>query len=239
MTWSLLTPADTDQVREGDDEIRDTLQYIEDALSSHGYFPGVTTDPVYHYRPDIGDTASRPTNGEGGFYFDTDTQELLRDNGSSWDVVTTNFEAATKTIFYQLTAPLGWVIHESTYNNRMIYVNSAGSPATLAGNWSDESDALTSSGGSHYHIFGEFYASGFDRGFELYHDQGSSTNYTRFYVDDSSCAAAGDASRWTSGTSGVSNGDKINSSTDGSHTHDMYHRENEHEYSKVVLAEKS
>lgn len=92
MNWDKTTPAGSGALSQGDDEIRDMKEELENALQANttegveSIFPGSDpTNPVFRYRGLKGTTAARPTSGQYGLYFDTDRQVLQRDNGTSWE----------------------------------------------------------------------------------------------------------------------------------------------------------
>lgn len=92
MTWDASSPAGSDFIRLGDDEIRELKTDLATALTEEGVFPGAdASDPVFRWKPRRGNTASRPApdaSNPGTLYLNTDTQSVQRDNGSSWDDVT-------------------------------------------------------------------------------------------------------------------------------------------------------
>lgn len=115
MVWDKTKPAGTDAASQGDDIIRELKTDLEGAFRGQdtdgveAKFPGSDTSaPVYRYRGLKGSTASRPTAGEYGLYFDTTRNSLQRDNGSSWDDIGTLIPAGSVMVFYQASAPVGW-----------------------------------------------------------------------------------------------------------------------------------
>ncbi|RLI83631.1 hypothetical protein DRP04_00970 [Archaeoglobales archaeon] len=95
-TWNKNTPTGNDPVRLGDDEIRNMKDYLEDALSREHTFPGTYGDDAGKHLPgrvgvlfvgtttEINNLSSPP---EGAIALDTDTGELKRYDGSSWQVI--------------------------------------------------------------------------------------------------------------------------------------------------------
>lgn len=93
--WDTTTPAGSANISEGDDRIREMKVAIQEALKANdatlgdeGVFPVDVNSPKYRYRGLKGTTAQRPTAGNYGFYYNTTTGTLQRDNGSTWDDIT-------------------------------------------------------------------------------------------------------------------------------------------------------
>lgn len=127
-TWNTSTPAGSDLLSQGDDNIRGFKTAIQEALRAgmvagdniegvEAIFPGASpsTAPVYRYRGLKGSTVERPTAGQYGLFFDTTRNVLQRDNGTSWDDIGGSFPSGTSTVFCQASAPVGWT--KSTSNN--------------------------------------------------------------------------------------------------------------------------
>ena len=134
MAWDVAVPASGDSISSGDDVIRELKTDLQTALQAHGQFPINASSPKYQYTGDRGATGSLPTNGEGGIYFDTDTNEILRDNGSSWDQVGVNFDSGTAMVFYQASAPTGWTkaVSQNDKFLRVVSGTGGGSGGTTA-----------------------------------------------------------------------------------------------------------
>lgn len=236
MTWDVSVPAGSDNVRDGDDVIRTFKTDVQTALQSQGNFPIDTSAPKFRYTGGKGNTASRPTNSEGGLYFDTDKNDLLRDNNSSWDRVAISFPSGTKAIFWQGSAPTGWTKDTSALDR--FIVNKSGSGGTTGGSWAGTS----TSNGAHTHTVAKYYTSGSDEGVYFYTGTYNSSNYLLYYVDGGDIATYSSgfkyesASATTSGT--ISNGEDFNSSSTGAHTHTFDHTQSEHSFRSVMIAEK-
>jgi hypothetical protein len=137
--FDVASPLDSDLIRQGDDEIRQLKQALQDALRGgdaegvEAVFPGASpsTDPVFHYRGLKGSTVERPTAGQYGLYFDTTRQVLQRDNGTTWDDIGASFVAGTKTVFYQATAPVGWTAE--AINDKFLRVVTSGTTGGSTG----------------------------------------------------------------------------------------------------------
>ena len=112
MSWDIGVPSGTDQIRNGDDVIRELKVDIQTALKTEGIFPGPTpATPIYHNTPLRGTTGGRPasaTSLTGRLYINTTTNAIERDNGTSFDPVATLIPVGTKMAFFQATAPVGW-----------------------------------------------------------------------------------------------------------------------------------
>lgn len=110
-------------------------------------FPGnnPTTDPIFRYRCKSGNSASIPSPGNGGLYFDTDKNTLRRDNGTSWDYISTNLPSGTKMGFYGTTAPAGWTA--VAINDKFLRVVSSGLSGGSTGGTMAASTSL-----SHTHV---------------------------------------------------------------------------------------
>lgn len=150
MTWNAAVPAGTDNIRDGDNAIRELKTDLATALSAYGHFPINVSAPKFQYKGQSGATGSRPTNGEGGIYFDTTTATIVRDNGSSWDQVGINFASGTALCFYQASAPTGWT-KQTIQNDKFLRVVS-GTGGGTGGSWVLASEAShTHSGPNHIH----------------------------------------------------------------------------------------
>jgi len=236
MTWNVATPAGSDSVRNGDDVIRQFKQDVETALQSSGNFPIDANNPQYEYVPGKGDTASRPTNSEGGLYFDTDENALIRDNNVGWNRVAISFPSGTKAVFWQGTAPTGWTKDVSILNRFLVNDSSQG--GTTGGSWAGTS----SSDGAHVHGVAKYYVSGSNVGVTFYTDTFGGSNFFRFrriFNDLASYSSGFINQSGASATSGtIANGENFNSSSEAAHTHDFTHTANEHAFKSVMIAEK-
>jgi len=94
MTWDTTTPAGSDLLSQGDDKIRELKTDLQTALKANdatlgdeGIFPVSVSTPQYRYRGLKGTTAQRPTAGNYGYYWNTTTGTLQRDNGTTWEDV--------------------------------------------------------------------------------------------------------------------------------------------------------
>jgi hypothetical protein len=240
MTWDVTTPSGADDVRQGDDYLRELKTDLQTALTSHGRFPVAAGSPEFHYLGDRGATASRPTNGEGGLYSDTDTNEFLRDNGTTWDLIGVNIATGIKAVFYQAAAPTGWTV-VSSLNDRLLYVNGAG--GSTGGAWNDI-DVGAPSVGNHRHNVCEAVvsASGFRVAVKMYADTyGSGDAFTigdDLTVDVTTIAGPQSYGACTS-TGSISNGDNLRSSNPNSgwttHDHTGTHDSSKHAYNKVII----
>lgn len=87
MVWDATSPAGTDFISSGDEEIRELKTDITTALTTEGSFPGSdTANPKFRWTPPRGNTASRPASPvTGQLYLNTETVALERYNGASWD----------------------------------------------------------------------------------------------------------------------------------------------------------
>ena len=148
MTWNAAVPAGTDNIRDGDNVIRELKTDIATALSAYGRFPISAGAPKFQYLGEMGATGSRPTNGEGGIYFDTTINAIMRDNGVTWDRVGINFAATTALPFYQVSAPLGWT-KSVAENDKFFRVVSGSSGGSSGGTFTNFNHTHT--GPSHTH----------------------------------------------------------------------------------------
>lgn len=138
--WDKTTPLGSEAISSGDDRIREMKVAIEEALQAgategdEAIFPGdaASTAPVFRYRGLKGTTAARPAAGQYGLYFNTTTNEVQRDNGTSWDDVGTHIPAGTVMVFYQETAPTGWT-KVATVNDKALRVVSGSTGGTTGG----------------------------------------------------------------------------------------------------------
>ena len=115
MAWDKSVPNAGSALQLGDDSIREFKTQTELALRSQAnegvesIFPGSDiANPVYRYRGLKGGDSARPDPGDYGLYFNTTSQEVQRDNGTSFDRVGVNFETGVRMIFAQASAPSGW-----------------------------------------------------------------------------------------------------------------------------------
>lgn len=110
------SPIGSDNRGQGAAVIRELKLAIQSSLRGAGsegieaIFPGASpsTSPVFRYRGKKGNSAGTPTVGNGGLYFDAEKNSLRRDNGTSWDNVSSNIPSGTNMSFYQVTSPVGW-----------------------------------------------------------------------------------------------------------------------------------
>ena len=239
MAWDKTKPSGSDDIRQGDNVIRDHKAALETAFTSSGHFPINAASPKYQYVPETGTTANRPTNGEGGFYYDTETEELLRDNGTSWDAIGCNFATGTYAVFYQAAAPTGWTIHAShaSLDDRLFRGENTSS-GTTGGSWSASSSSTSA---SHTHNLCTFYrnASTFDDAIKIWVDTYGSGDYILFGEHDSltkstSGGSGRESATWAS--SGISNGDVgISSSQAWSHSHTVSHALSDHAIARAIV----
>lgn len=68
-----------------------------------------------------GITGARPVVGTTGFYFNTTTNTLQRDNGATWDDVSTIIPVGTKMVFFQAAVPVGWS-QDTSQNDKALRV---------------------------------------------------------------------------------------------------------------------
>lgn len=85
--WDTATPAGTDLISLGDDNIREMKAAIEEALSTEAIFPGSapSTAPVFKWTGKRGNTAGRPASpSTGEIYFNTQLFQMEYYDGASW-----------------------------------------------------------------------------------------------------------------------------------------------------------
>lgn len=161
MVWDVNTPAGTESISNGDDRIRELKSDLQTGLVANdttlgdaASFPGADpANPLYHYRGLRGTTAERPAPGDYGLYFDTDTNTMYRDNGTTWDQITlsgSTFPTGTKMLFYNNAAPPGWTT-DAAIDDKFVRItdDDAGEGATTGGTWDDL--AHTHTAPSHNH----------------------------------------------------------------------------------------
>lgn len=157
--WNAATPAGSDNVRDGDDRIRELKVAIAEALTANdatlgdaGVFPGAAplTAPLYHYRGLRGTSAqiAALTASSAGLAFDTDKSAMYSYAGGSWNAVGYVFPANTQIPFYQAAAPTGWVEISSAFSD---YVLNAKTIATGLGGSKGGSWNAVASEASHTH----------------------------------------------------------------------------------------
>lgn len=141
--WDTTTPAGSDQIKDGDDRIRELKVAIQEALKSTdatlgdaAVFPGSapSTTPTHAYRGHRGTTAQRTalSANVSGICFDTDKSAVYSYAGGAWNAVGYLFPATTKSLFYQSSAPTGWT-RDTSANDKFIRVVSAGTPGSTGG----------------------------------------------------------------------------------------------------------
>jgi hypothetical protein len=233
MAWDKTFPAGTEDLRQGDDHIRAMNLELETALTAYGYFPITSATPKFHYYGQRGDTASRPTNGEGGLYADTDVDELLRDSGAAWHRVAVTFAAGTKAVFYQAAAPNGWTI-DAAKDGRLLYIDS-GNGGTTTGSW----DGTTSSNGAHTHEVGKYYSTSL-HGFIMYlSNYGDVANRGVVYYQSTGQGSGGLKYVGEYRISGsILQNEDFHSSSEGAHTHTENHVAANHEVINCILCTK-
>lgn len=240
MTWDTTTPLGSDNVRQGDDKLREMWQDMETALQASGRFPIDTSNPEYQYIPDMGNTASRPATTEGGLYYNSEStiNALQRDNGSGYDQVGYNFPDDTVAAFFNSSAPNGWqIIDDDDMNNRLLYVDDENG-GTKTGDW----DVSADSGGAHTHNVCRRYDNGTDTGIYCYTQSYGGSRYYRVYTDVNYMEGDSGANEYNvheveNGT--ISNGDDFVSQSYGNHTHTIDHDSGEHQTAGFLICKKS
>jgi len=239
MAWDKTTPASTDDIRQGDNVLREMKEAVASALTANGRFPIDASSPKFQYKGGKGDTASRPSNGSGGMYYDTDTAELLRDNGSSWEQIGVNLVSGTICVFYQATAPTGWTITGISGDYLLYTFITPGSTPSI---FTDFTTGVSSSL-NHTHNIGTavINSGGFAKGIKLWADTfGSGDSFT--IGESSTLTYQSGTNDFTGPVNGsASNGDlfvtDVSSSWD-SHTHTGTHSLSEHATIRVIGCQK-
>lgn len=152
--WDIAKPAGTEQVRTGDEYIREFKRDVQDAAQVEHVFPCNTGDPKAHHSFAYGDTASKPVPGYAGrLYFNTDTGILEYDDGvpdaAAWHDLTSSRDiipSGTVMAFVEISAPSGWT-KITTHNDKVLRVVS-GTGGGSAGSWTVTID----SSGDHTHV---------------------------------------------------------------------------------------
>lgn len=163
MTWNTATPAGTDPISNGDDEIRTLKTDLQTALRGNATdgdeakFPGSdTANPIYRYRGLKGTTAARPTAGQYGLYVNTTLNTIQRDNGSAWQDIATLIPSGTVMVFFQSAAPTGWT-QNTSHNDKALRVVSGtgggnGGSTAFTSCWAATSSGSTNLG-THTHTY--------------------------------------------------------------------------------------
>lgn len=240
MTWDTTTPASTDDLRQGDNVLREMKEDIQTALTDEGHFPISAASPKFQYKGGKGDTASRPTNGEGGLYYDTDTAELLRDNGTSWDIVGVNMPSGTICVFYQAAAPTGWTTTGLSGDYFLYTFTTVGSSSNSFTNFTTGNPSDT----NHQHSVATAVVNsgGYKSAIKLWADTFGSGDH--FIIGESSTSfyQTGTNDYCGSSTAGASNGDLLVSQVPNSgwstHTHTGTHSVSEHAIVRVIGCQK-
>lgn len=212
--FNTATPAGTDLISLGDDNIRELKTALQEALRGgtteglEAVFPGTapTTAPVFHYRGLKGNTGARPASGQFGLYFDTARNVLQRDNGSTWEDVGSVIPSGTVMVFYQAAAPVGWtkVVTQNDKALRVVSGDGGGTGGTHAlstppstshnHNGATGSTALTTAQmPSHHHAIYSSNSAGGLRGAGANDADGlgfTAGNGTYGFYDDFSCVQA-------------------------------------------------
>lgn len=139
MVWDTSSPAGSDAIASGDDNIRELKTDLQSALRGddtegvEAIFPGSDTSaPAFRYRGLKGNTAARPASGQYGLYSNTTLNTLQRDNGTTWDDIATLIPSGTVMVFYQAAAPVGWT-KIITQDDKALRVVSGGSGGSAGG----------------------------------------------------------------------------------------------------------
>lgn len=259
MTWNTATPAGSDDIRDGDNIIRELKTDLQTALrgnasdGTEAKFPGAdTANPIFRYRGLRGTTGAKPASGQYGLYANTTTNDLERDNGTTWDRVATLIPSGTAMVFYQAAAPTGWT--KSAANNDRILRVVSGSGGVTGGSWANISvSGTTGSGGSHSHTVdshthssGSFQAELDFDGDEIIIDvvtAGSNWSGDQRIGSVSDNGSSGGTRSQSIDVQGTSGSTAPGTSSDGSHTHSFSasngtHGSTQHAYIDVIVATK-
>lgn len=150
MVWDATKPEGTEQVRTGDDYIREFKQDVQGALQEEHIFPYNTGNPKAYHSFRYGAEEDKPVAGYAGrIFFNTDTGKIQYDDGDAWNDLTETRDiipAGTVMAFIAVSAPSGWT-KITTQNDKILrLVNSAG--GGTGGTWT----ASFLSGGDHTHV---------------------------------------------------------------------------------------
>jgi len=158
MTWDKDKPAGTEQVRTGDEYIREFKRDVQDAAQVEHVFPVNTGDPKALHSFGYGPTENLPVAGHAGrLFFDNDFGILQYDDGANWQDLTNARDiipSGTVMAFIETSAPTGWT--KLTVQNDKILRVVSGTGGGSGGNWTIPVD----SGGSHSHTFTTSFSTG-------------------------------------------------------------------------------
>jgi len=125
MVWDKNKPAGSQKIRLSDDEIRENMDCLEDALSRDHKFPATKgTDAGEHDAATFAKQDADPdAKADTIKVYSKEVDENLRlfarmPGGGITDVL---IPAGTKMLFYQDTAPLGWTL-ESTLDDKVVMI---------------------------------------------------------------------------------------------------------------------
>jgi len=174
MGWDIAKPAGTEQVRTGDEYIREFKRDVQDAAQVEHIFPVNIGDPKAHHSFGYGDTASKPVAAYAGrLYFNTDTGILEYDDGAAptpaWHDLTASRDiipAGTVMAFIEASAPTGWT-KITTQTDKMLRVVS-GTGGGSAGSWTVTIVATT----NHTHVISKLFTATHTYGVNMF-DRGS------------------------------------------------------------------
>jgi len=125
-----------------DNDIRDTKDYLETALSHEHTFPGSYGSTSGEHAAGLAlvlCSASNPEIGDNALGFNTSSKRLYTSESGALTLVSflSNEElpSGTKMLFFQSDAPVGWSMVTS-FNDAVIWVNSsAAKGGTVEGSW--------------------------------------------------------------------------------------------------------
>lgn len=174
-TWNatfITLPADTEDISQGADRIRDFKVAIQERMQKDHYWDPAGTDADHgeHEAVTLREQAAAPTNvankgfvytkEAGGktelFFMDEDGNEVQLTSGGSINTSSASVPSGTKMWVYADAAPSGWT-YESGITDRVLAVkNSAASGynttgGTEVGSWSHNHSGSAASAGAHTH----------------------------------------------------------------------------------------
>lgn len=117
-----------------DNDIRNTKDYLEDALSREHEFPGIYGETAGKHKVGIPVVKQGTSIREGGLGV-SENRLYTKRNGELIvisQISTYDIPVGTRMIFYQDTAPLGWSLVAS-YNDRLLYITKGSANGGVAG----------------------------------------------------------------------------------------------------------
>lgn len=169
MAWRPDMPKGTSRIKISDDFIRDNWTYLSGAWNLEHTFPGVLGSTAGKHDLPLGRTGiafvgigtqiHALQNVSGAIAYNTTNNQMYVNNGTTWLTwsLIDYIPSATKMIFYQDTAPVGWTL-DDTLDDKLIYITKGSAAGGEIGGAVNTSGTWSISGltvGSHVHTYSD------------------------------------------------------------------------------------